>query len=77
MTVLTERTLLPGMTITRKGAAADLFDLAGPFGDVGLIAHGSSFTRSGGLAKLQANQPAGMTVNYHLHDGGEPTVQHL
>jgi alcohol dehydrogenase class IV len=77
MTVLTERTLLPAMTITRRGAADDLFELARPFGDVGLIVHGSSLVRSGALAKLQACQPDDVTVQYHLHDGGEPTVQHL
>ncbi len=77
MTVLTERILLPGMTITRRGAAVDLLDLAQPFGKAGMVIHGSSFDRSGGLARLQASRPADMAVYYHLHDSGEPTGQHL
>lgn len=69
--------ILPGRTITGRGAIQTMAEQAAAFGRRGLLVHSASLRAAGFLRLLMQKCPAGITIVTAEHPGGEPKLDHL
>lgn len=69
--------VFPERTISGAETALKLLPECGRFGRRGLIIHGRSLVKSGGLEKILRYAPKNIQAASWEHDGGEPTLSHL
>jgi alcohol dehydrogenase class IV len=69
--------VFPECTLSGAGTALNLIRECARFGTRGVIMHGQSLAKSGGLKSILNNIPDGIDVACWEHGGGEPTLAHL
>jgi len=77
MSIIPENIIFPERTLSGAGRALQLVPECARFGTRGVIMHGRSLVKYGGLKGILDNVPDGIDVACREHGGGEPTLAHL
>ena len=72
--MLPKEFLMPRRTYTGEGCALRILAEAAACGNTGLLVCDQVLEKSGMIAKILANAPAGLNVTTHAHAGREPTT---